>query len=255
MDADAENVRDATEEASVRVVEEEPLNSNESSRDHQNEARHREDPESDDMLVEPQVSEDIRRAQEEDTVRETIGTILQRLVDHHGSTGDNLHRDGHRENSESEKTTVETSWEKMRQDGSLLSECGSHEPIHGIEEQPSGATRIDGEQEIPKMSTLEESEPASATDSRDLPGVVEKCRGHTEVEMPDFEMFHGSRKEQSDTSEVNQVGLHNGSENGFLSDMSVSKEGSRGSNATDTPVAVTPKAPSRLRISEGAHFL
>ncbi|VVB09442.1 unnamed protein product [Arabis nemorensis] len=323
MDVDAENFRDTTKETSVRFVEVEPLNSNEYSRDHENASRHREDPEYDGMLVELQMSEDIRRAQEEDTVRETICTIVQRLVDHHGFTGDNQHKDGHREHSESEKTSVETSLEKMRHDGSRLSECGRHEVNDGIEEQASGATRtdgeqenskmstqeesepasatdsrdllegvekcqghseveipdiemfhgsqkeqsetfemnqgdeapgatrIDGEQEIPKMSTLEESEPASATDSRDLLEGAEKCRGHSEVEMPDIEKFHGSHKEQSETSEMHQGGFQNASEKGFLSDMSVSKEGSGGFNTTDTPVAVTPKGPSRLRISEG----
>ncbi|KFK33057.1 hypothetical protein AALP_AA6G324500 [Arabis alpina] len=318
MDVDAENFRDTTEEASVRFVEAEPLNSNESSRDHQNASRHREDPELDDMLVEPQMSEDIRRAQEEDNVRETIHTLVQRLVDHHGSTGDNLDRDGQRENSESEKTLVETSLENMRHDGSLLSERASHEVNHGIEEQASGATtrcdceqeiskvstleesepasvtdsrdlpegvekcrghsevefpdiemfheshkeqsetsemnqgdqasgatRTDGEQENPKISTLEESDPASATDSRDVLEGVEKCRGHTEVGIPDIETFHGSPKTQSETSEMNQGGLHN------VSDMSVLKAGGRGSITTDTPVAVTPKAPSQLKISEG----
>ncbi|CAE6203388.1 unnamed protein product [Arabidopsis arenosa] len=247
MDMDAENVRDTTEEPSVRVVEAVPLDSNESSRDHQNASRHREDPESDDILVEPQMSEDIRRAQEEDTVRETICTIVQRLVDSHESSGDHLHKVGHTENLESEKTSKETSCEEMPHDRSLPSECGRPEAIHGIEDQPYGATRINGAKEIPQMSTLEEPEPVSVTGSRDLPEGVEKCRDHIEVEMTDFELFHGSLKEQSETSEMN---LH-GSEKGFLSDMNVSKDSSRRFNATDTPVAVTPKKPSRLNISEG----
>ncbi|KAG7544058.1 Rad21/Rec8-like protein N-terminal [Arabidopsis thaliana x Arabidopsis arenosa] len=317
MDMDAENVRDTTEEPSVRVVEAVPLDSNESSRDHQNASRHREDPESDDILVEPQISDDIRKAQEEDTVRETICTIVQRLVDSHESSGDHLHRDGHTENLESEKTSKETSCEEMPHDRSLPSECGRPEAIHGIEDQPYGATRINGAKEIPEMSTLEEPEPVSVTGSRDLPEGVEKCRDHDEVEMTDFELFssecgrpeaihgiedqpygatrsngskeipemstleepepvsvtgsrdlpegvencrdhnevemtdselfHGSHKEQSETSEVN---LH-GTEKGFLSDMTASKDPSRGFNATDTPVAVTPKTPSRLKISEG----
>ncbi|AED94604.1 Rad21/Rec8-like family protein [Arabidopsis thaliana] len=241
------NVRDTTEEASVRVVEAEPLDSNEPSRDHQNASRHREDPESDDILLEPQMSEDIRIAQEEDTVRETICTIVQRLVDSHESSGDNLHRDGHTENLESEKTSKKTSCEEMQHDRSLPSECGIPEAIHGIEDQPSGATRINGEKEIPEMSTLEKPEPVSVTGSRDLQEGVEKCRDHNEAEMADFELFHGSHKEQSETSEVN---LH-GSEKGFLSDMTVSKDPSSEFNATDTPVTVTPKTPSRLKISEG----
>lgn len=263
MDIDTENVRDTTEEALAGVAQEESLDYNESSRDQQNTFRHREDPASDDMLVKPQMSEDIRRAQEEDTVSETICTIVQKLVDSHESSGDKLHKDGHRDNSESE---METSREKMRHDGSLLSECGSPEAPRGIEEQPSGATRVDGEKgieeqpsgatrvdgerEIPEMSTLEESEPGSVTSSRDLPEGVEKCRGHNEVEMMDFEMLHGSRKEQSETSEVNV----NGSEKGFLSELSVSVDSSKGFKTTDTPVAVTPKAPLRLKISGGAHF-
>ncbi|CAA0406627.1 unnamed protein product [Arabidopsis thaliana] len=247
MELDAENVRDTTEEASVRVVEAEPLDSNEPSRDHQNASRHREDPESDDILLEPQMSEDIRIAQEEDTVRETICTIVQRLVDSHESSGDNLHRDGHTENFESEKTSKKTSCEKMQHDRALSSECGIPEAIHGIEDQPSGATRINGEKEIPEMSTLEKPEPVSVTGSRDLQEGVEKCRDHNEAEMADFELFHGSHKEQSETSEVN---LH-GSEKGFLSDMTVSKDPSSEFNATDTPVTVTPKTPSRLKISEG----
>jgi cohesin complex subunit SCC1 len=247
MELDAENVRDTTEEASVRVVEAEPLDSNEPSRDHQNASRHREDPESDDILLEPQMSEDIRIAQEEDTVRETICTIVQRLVDSHESSGDNLHRDGHTENLESEKTSKKTSCEEMQHDRSLPSECGIPEAIHGIEDQPSGATRINGEKEIPEMSTLEKPEPVSVTGSRDLQEGVEKCRDHNEAEMADFELFHGSHKEQSETSEVN---LH-GSEKGFLSDMTVSKDPSSEFNATDTPVTVTPKTPSRLKISEG----
>lgn len=253
MDIDAENVRDTTEEAPVGVAEAEPLDYNESSRDQQNASRHREDQASDDMLVKPQMSEDARRAQEEDAFRETICTIVQKLVDPHDSSGDKLPRDGHRDISESEKTYVKTAREIMRHDGSLLSECGSPESTHGIEEQPSGATRVDGEKEIPEMSTLEESELGSVTNSRDLPEDLEKCRGHSEVEMTDFEMLHGSGKEQSETSEVKL----NGSEKGSLSDMTVSKDLSRGFNATDTPVAVTPKAPftpkapSRSKISEG----
>ncbi|CAH8277714.1 unnamed protein product [Arabidopsis lyrata] len=243
MDMDAENVRDTTEEASVRVVEAEPLDSTESSRDHQNASRHREHPESDDILVEPQMSEDIRRAQEEDTFRETISTIVQRLVDPHESSGDNLRRDGYIENLESEKTSCE----EMQHEGSLPSECVRPEAIHRIEDQLCGATRINGEKEIPEMSTLEEPEPVSVTGSRDSPECVEKCRDHNEAEMGNFELLHGSHKEQSDTSEVN---LH-GSEKGFLSDMTVSKDPSRGFNAANTPVAVTPKTPSRVKISEG----
>ncbi|CAH2080122.1 unnamed protein product [Thlaspi arvense] len=332
MDIDPQNIRDA----------------NESSGDHQNASRHREDPESDDMLVEPNVSEDIRRAQEEEAVRETICGILQRLVDPHESSGDNLHRDGHIDHSVSEKTSAETSSEKIRHDGSVPSECKSPEAVHGIEEQPSGATRIDGEEEIPKMSTLEKPEPGSMSETRDMregvekhrghhsdgemtdfemfhgshkeptetPEVnqvglssgtekgflsegVEKLRGHSDGEMADFEMFHGSHKEPSETPEVHQVGLgdgtgkgflsegveklrglsdgettdfemfhgshkepsetpevhqvglSNGTEKGFLSDMTFSEEEGKGSNANDTPVPVTPKAPSRLKISEG----
>ncbi|CAL9224021.1 unnamed protein product [Arabidopsis halleri] len=285
MDMDAENVRDTTEEASVRVVEAEPLDSNEPSRDHQNASRHREDPESDDILVEPRMSEDIRRAREEDTFRETISTIVQRLVDPHESSGDNLHRDGHIENLESEKTSCE----EMQHEGSLPSECVRPEAIHGVEDQLCSATRINGEKEIPEMSTLEEPEPVSVTGSRDSPEGVEKCRDHNEAEMTNFELLHGSHKEQSDTSEVNlhgsrdspegvekcrdhneaemtnfellhgshkeqsdtsEVNLH-GSEKGFLSGMTVSKDPSRGFNAADTPVAVTPKTPSRVQISEG----
>jgi len=249
MDMDAENVRDTTEEASIKVVEAEPLDSNEPSKDHQNASRHREDAESDDILLDPQMSENILRAQEEDTVRENICTIVQRLVDSHESSGDNLHRDGHTENLVSEKTLKETSCEEIEHDRSLPSGCGIPEAIHGIEDQPSGATRINGEKDIPEMSTPEEPEPVSG--SRDLPEGVEKCRDHNEAEMTDFELFHGSPKEQSETFEVN---LH-GSEKGFLSDMTVSKDPSRGFNATDTPVAVTPKTPSRLKISEGAHFI
>ncbi|KAG2325197.1 hypothetical protein Bca4012_039685 [Brassica carinata] len=49
MDIDAENVRDSSGEASVRVVESEPLESSKSSRDQQNVARPGEDPESNDM--------------------------------------------------------------------------------------------------------------------------------------------------------------------------------------------------------------
>ncbi|XP_024014810.1 sister chromatid cohesion 1 protein 2 isoform X2 [Eutrema salsugineum] len=247
---DSENVRDTTEEASIRVVEAEPMDSNEPSIDHQSASWHREDPESDDMVVEPQVSEGIRRAQEKETVRETICTIVQRVEDPHGSADDNLHRDGHRENSESEKTSVETSLEKMRHDGFLPSECKSPETIQGIEEQPSGATRIDGEKEIPEMSTLEEPEPGSMSEIRDLPDGIEKHRGHSDGEMTDFEMFHGSHKEPYETPELNTVG-NNGTEKDFLLDMNSSEEGSKGFTAKDTPVPVTPKAPSRLRISEG----
>lgn len=255
MDIDTEIVRDTTtEEASVRVVEAEPLDSNESSRDHQNASRHREDPESDDMLVELQKFEDIRRAQEEETDRETISTIVQRLVDLHEPSGDNLHRDGHRENSESEKTTVETSREKMRHDQSLPPECNSPEAIHGAEEQPSGASRLDREKEIPEMSPLVEPEPGSVSEMRDLPECVEKRRGHSDGEMTNSEMLHGSHKEPFETSEVNQVGLHRGTDKCFLSDMSFSEDGSKGFNAKETPVTGTPKTPSRLRISEGANF-
>lgn len=251
MDMDAENTRDPTEEASVRVVEAETLDSNESSRDNQNASIHREDPESDEILEEPQMSEDIRRAQKKHPVRETICTIVQRLVDPHELSGDNLLRDGHAENSESKKTSVETSCEKMQHDRSLVSECGSPEVIHGIEEQPSGSIRIYGEKEIPEISTLEEPEPVSVTSSTDLSEGIEKCRGRSEAEMTNFELFYGSHKEQSETPEVNL----NGSEKDFLSDMTVSKDTSRGINSTDTPVAVTPKTPSRLKISGGAHFL
>lgn len=247
MDIDTENVRDTTEEASVRVVEAEPLDSDEPSRDHQNASRHREDPESDNMLVELQKFEDIRRVQEEETHRETISTILQRLVDLHEPSGDNLHRDGHRENSESEKTTVETSREKMRHDQSLPSECNSPE------KQPSGASRLDREKEIPEMSPLVEPEPGSVSEMRDLPEGVEKRRGHSDGEMTNSEMLHGSHKEPFETSEVNQVGLHSGTEKGFLFDMSFSEDGSKGFNAKETPVTGTPKTPSRLRISEGAN--
>ncbi|XP_010436022.1 PREDICTED: sister chromatid cohesion 1 protein 2-like isoform X2 [Camelina sativa] len=242
MDMDAENVRDTTEEASVRVTEAEPLDD---SRDHENASRQRGDPESDDINVEPQMSEDIRKAQEEHTVRETICTIVRGLVDPHGILGDNLHRDGHAESSESEKTSVETSCPMKQQRGSLLSECESPEAIHGIEEQPSGARRIDGEKEIPAISTMEE--PVCVTGSRDLPEGIEKCRGSSEAEMMKFELSHGSRKEQSETPEENL----NGSEKDFLSDMTVSKDPSRGFNATDMPVAVTPITPLPLKKSGG----
>ncbi|XP_010450610.1 PREDICTED: sister chromatid cohesion 1 protein 2-like isoform X2 [Camelina sativa] len=252
MDVDAENVKDTTEEASVRVTEAEPLDD---SRDHENASRQREDPESDEILVEPQMSEDIRRAQEEHTVREAICTIVRGLVDPHEPSGDNLHRDGHAESSESEKPSVETSCAKTQQSGSLLSECESLEAIHGTEEQPSGATRIDGEKEIPAISTIEEREPerepepepVSLTGSRDLPEGMEKCRGSSEAEMMKFELSHGSRKEQSETPEENL----NGSEKDFLSDMTVSKDPSRGFNATDIPVAVTPITPLPLKKSGG----
>ncbi|KAG7543187.1 hypothetical protein ISN45_Aa07g031150 [Arabidopsis thaliana x Arabidopsis arenosa] len=147
--------------------------------------------------------EDIRRAQEEDTVRETISTIVQKLVYPHEYSGDNLQRDGHIENLESEKTSCERCsiycW-------SLPSECVRPEVIHGIEDQPYGATRTNGEKEIMEMSTLEEPEPVSVTGSRDLPEGVEKCRDHNEAEMANFELFHGSHKEQSDTFEVNLHG-------------------------------------------------
>ncbi|CAE5977660.1 unnamed protein product [Arabidopsis arenosa] len=162
MDMDAENVRDTTEEASVRVVKAEPLDCNESSKDHQNASRHREDPESDDILVEPQMSEDIRRAQEEDTNRRK--QVAKRC---------NIY-----------------CW-------SLPSECVRPKAIHGIEDQPYGATRTNGEKEIPEipeMSTLEEPEPVSVTGFRDLPKGVEKCRDHNEAEMTNFELFHGSHK-------------------------------------------------------------
>ncbi|KAF8050221.1 hypothetical protein N665_2022s0007 [Sinapis alba] len=287
MDIDAENDRYARGETSVRVVEAEPLNSNKSSRDHQTSSRHGEDPE-DDMLVEPQVSEyiiraqeeatareticnivqrledpesddmlgelqaseDIRRAQEEETVRETICTVVQRQEDPHESPGDNPHRDGHREDTESEKTLVETSWEKTPHDGSLPSEYKSPEEIHGSEDQPSGASRIDGEKEIPEMSTREEPEPGSVSENRDLPEGIEKHRGHSDGEMTDTDMFHGSHKEPSVTPEVNQV-RRNVTEKGFLSDMTFSEEWSKGSNSKDTPVAATPKPASLLNISEG----
>ncbi|CAA7055186.1 unnamed protein product [Microthlaspi erraticum] len=245
MDIYTENLRDTTEEASVRVVEVEPLDSNEPSRDHQNASRHREDLETDDMVVELQKFEDIRRAQEEETDRETICTIVQRLVDLHEPSGDSLHRDNDRENTMPEKTTVESSREKMRHDQSLPSECNSPEAIHGAEEQPSGASRIDGEREIPEMIPLVEPEP------RDLPEGVEKRRGHSDGEMTNSEMLHGSHKEPNETSEVNQVGLHRDTEKDFLSDMSSSEDGSKGFNAKETPVTGTPKTPSRLRISEG----
>lgn len=286
MDIDAENVRYASGETSVGVAEAEPLNSKKSSRDHQTASRHREDPESDDMLVEPQVSEgiirahkeataretictivqrledpesdemlgelqasgDIRRAQEEETVRETICTVMQRLEDPHESPGDNLHRDGHMENSESEKTWVE----KTPHDGSLPSECKSPEEIHRSEDQPSGDSRIDGEKE----STREEPEPepGSMSKNTDLPEGIEKHRGHSDGEMTDTDIYHGSHKKPYETPEVNQVG-HNVTEKGFLSDVSFSEEGSKGSNAKDTPVAATPKPASWLKISEGGAFL
>ncbi|EOA16030.1 hypothetical protein CARUB_v10004158mg [Capsella rubella] len=248
MDMDAEYVRDTTEEASVKVVEVEPLDESlESSRDNQNASRHREDPESDEILVEPQMSEDIIKTQEEHTVREAICTIVQRLVDPRELSRDNLHRDGHAENSESKKTSVETCCGKMQHSGSLLSECESPEAIHRIEEQPSTATSIDREKEIPAISTLEEPEPVSVTGCRDLPEGIEKCRGSNEAEMPNFELFHGSHKELSETPEVNL----NGSEKDFLSDMTVSKDPSRGFDAIDIPVAVTPKTPSQLKKSGG----
>ena len=280
MDIDVENDRYARGETSVRVAEAEPLNSNKSSRDHQTASRHGEDPESDDMLVEPQVSEGIIRAQEEATARETICTIVQRLEDPesddmlgelqasedirraqaeetictvvqrledpHESPGDNLHRDGHRENSESEKTWVE----KTPHDGSLPSKCKSPEEIHRSEDQPSGDSRIDGEKE----STREEPEPGSMSKNTDLPEGIEKHRGHSDGEMTDTDMFHGSHKEPYETPEVNQV-RHNVTEKGFLSDVSFSEEGSKGSNAKDTPVAATPKPASWLNISEGGAFL
>nr|VDD12621.1 unnamed protein product [Brassica rapa] len=239
MDIDAENERYASGETSVRVVEAEPLNSNEASRDHQTLSRHGEDPESDDMLVEPQVSEDFKRAQED----ETICTVVQRREDPHESPGDNLHRDGHMENSESEKTWVETSLEKTPHDGSLPSECKSPEEIHGSEDQPSGASRIDGEKE----STREEPEPGSVCK---LPEGIDKHRGHSDGEMTDTDMYHGSHKEPAETPEVIQV-RHNVTEEGFLPDMTFSEEGSKGSNAKDTPVAATPKQASWLKISEG----
>ncbi|KAL0669881.1 hypothetical protein Bca4012_032585 [Brassica carinata] len=276
MDIDIENDRYARGETSVRVAEAEPLNSNKSSRDHQTASRHGEDPESDDMLVEPQVSEGIIRAQEEATARETICTIVQRLEDPesddmlgelqasedirraqaeetictvvqrledpHESPGDNLHRDGHRENSESEKTWVE----KTPHDGSLPSKCKSPEEIHRSEDQPSGDSRIDGEKE----STREEPEPGSMSKNTDLPEGIEKHRGHSDGEMTDTDMFHGSHKEPYETPEVNQV-RHNVTEKGFLSDVSFSEEGSKGSNAKDTPVAATPKPATWLNISEG----
>ncbi|XP_018484795.2 sister chromatid cohesion 1 protein 2 isoform X2 [Raphanus sativus] len=278
MDIDAENDRYASGETSVRVVEAEPLNSNKSSRDPQAASRYEEDPESDVMLVEPQVSEeatareticnivqrledpesddmlgkleaseDIRRAQEE----ETICTVVQRLEDPHEPPGDNPHRDGHMENSESEKTSVETSREKTPHDGSLPSECKSPEEIQGSEDQPSGAaSRIVREKEIPEMSTREEPEPGSVSENKDLPEGIEKHRGHNDEEMTDTDMFHGSHKEPSETPEVNQV-RHSVTEKGFLSDKTFSEEWSEGSNAKDTPVAVTPKPASWLNISEG----
>lgn len=282
MDIDAENDRYASGETSVRVVEAEPLNSNKSSRDPQAASRYEEDPESDVMLVEPQVSEeatareticnivqrledpesddmlgkleaseDIRRAQEE----ETICTVVQRLEDPHEPPGDNPHRDGHMENSESEKTSVETSREKTPHDGSLPSECKSPEEIQGSEDQPSGAaSRIVREKEIPEMSTREEPEPGSVSENKDLPEGIEKHRGHNDEEMTDTDMFHGSHKEPSETPEVNQV-RHSVTEKGFLSDKTFSEEWSEGSNAKDTPVAVTPKPASWLNISEGGAFL
>ncbi|KAG2307814.1 hypothetical protein Bca52824_027562 [Brassica carinata] len=282
MDIDAENDRYASGETSVRVVEAEPLNSNKSSRDHQTASRHGEDPESDDMLVEPQVSEDIIRAQEEATARETIynivqrledpesddilgelqasedirraqeeetirETVVQRLDDPHESPGDNLHRDVHKENAE-------TSWEKTPHEGTLPSECKSPEEFHGSENQPSGASRIDGEKEIPEMSTREEPEPGSVSEHRDLPEGIEKHRGrgHSDGEMTDTDLFHGSQshKEPSETPEVNQV-RHSVTEKGFLSDMTFSEECSKRSIAKDTPVAATPKRASWLNISEG----
>lgn len=141
MDIDAENVRDASGEASVRVVEAEPLESNKSSRDQQNASRHGEDPESDDM---------------------------------------------------------------------------------------------------------EREEPGSVGGNGDLPECIEKHRGYSDVEITDTDMFH---KEPSETPEVNKVGYN---EKGFLSDMTFSEEPeSKGSSAKDTPVAATPKTPSRLKISQG----
>ncbi|CAH8358047.1 unnamed protein product [Eruca vesicaria subsp. sativa] len=274
MDIDAENDRYASGETSVRVVEAEPLNSNKSS---QTASRHGEDPESDDMLVEPQVSEDIIRAQEDATARETICTKVQRVEDPqsddmlgevqasedirtaqeeetvredpHESPGDNLHRDGHRGSSESGKTSVETSWEKTPHDGCLPSECKSPEEIHGSEDQPSGASRTDVEKEIPETSTREEREP-SVSENRDFPEGIEKRRGHNDEEMTDTDMFHGSRKEPFETPSVNQVG-HSVTEKGFLSDVTFPEEWSKVSNAKDTPVAATPKPASWLNISEG----
>ncbi|XP_018444973.2 sister chromatid cohesion 1 protein 2-like isoform X2 [Raphanus sativus] len=141
MDIDAENVRDASGQASVRVVEAEPLESNKSSRDQQNASRHGEDPESDDM---------------------------------------------------------------------------------------------------------EREEPGSVGGNGDLPECIEKHRGHSDGEMTDTDMFH---KEPSETPEVNKVGYN---EKGFLSGITFSEEPeSKGSNAKDTPVAATPKTPSRLKISQG----
>ncbi|XP_010435322.1 PREDICTED: sister chromatid cohesion 1 protein 2-like isoform X3 [Camelina sativa] len=87
MDMDAGNVRNTTEEASVRVTEAEPLDD---SRDHENASMERGDPESYDINVEPQMSEDISKAQEEHTVRETICTIVRGLVDPHGISDDNF---------------------------------------------------------------------------------------------------------------------------------------------------------------------
>ncbi|XP_019086502.1 PREDICTED: sister chromatid cohesion 1 protein 2-like isoform X1 [Camelina sativa] len=81
------NVRNTTEEASVRVTEAEPLDD---SRDHENASMERGDPESYDINVEPQMSEDISKAQEEHTVRETICTIVRGLVDPHGISDDNF---------------------------------------------------------------------------------------------------------------------------------------------------------------------
>ncbi|KAJ0260680.1 Sister chromatid cohesion 1 protein 2 [Hirschfeldia incana] len=280
MDIDAESDRYATGETSARVVEAEPLISNKSSRDHQTASRNGEDPESDDMLVEPQVSEDIIRAQEEATARETICNIVQRLVDPesddmlvelqasedvrraqeedtictvmdpHESPGDNPHRDGHRENLESERASVETGWEKTPHDESLPSECKSPEEIQGSENQPSGASRIDGEKEIPEMSTREETGAGSVSENKDLPEGIEKHRRHNDEEMTDTDMFHGSHKEPSETPEKNQV-RHSVTEKGFLSDNTFSEEWGKGSNAQDTPVAGTPKPASCLNISEG----
>ncbi|CAN8272938.1 unnamed protein product [Cochlearia groenlandica] len=245
MDIDTEYVNDATEEASVRVVEAEPLHSKESSKDHQDVSRHSADPESDDML------EDIRRTQEEDTARKTICTIIRRLEDPQETSDTILHSDRHMEDSESEKHSVETSWEKMRHDGSFPSECKSPEASRMIEEQHSGATRSDAEKEIPETSTLERPELGSVSETSDLAEGVEKRRGHSDGEMTASEMFHGSHKELSVTSELNQGRLHNGTEKGFLSDMTFSEEGSVGFKAKDTPVNATPEALSQLRNSEG----